>query len=45
MKTLMFIAFTAALIGLLISIVALYKLVHSKKTQTYHELNTLRQNS
>ena len=45
MKTLMFIAFIAALIGLLISMVALYKLVHAKKTHPYNELNTLTHNA
>lgn len=33
MKTLLLIAFTAALIGLVISVVALYKMIFTKKTQ------------
>lgn len=33
MKTLLLIAFVAALIGFIISVVALYKLVFTRKTQ------------
>jgi len=40
MKTLLLIAFAAALVGLLISMVALYKLVHTKKSQSYRNLLT-----
>lgn len=35
MKTLLLVAFGAALIGLVISMVALYKLVFTKKTQLF----------
>jgi len=35
MKTLLFIAFAAALIGLIISAAALYKLVFTRKTQLF----------
>lgn len=35
MKTLLLIAFTAALIGLIISITALYKLIFPQRTQLF----------
>lgn len=35
MKTLLLIAFAAAFIGLIISVIALYKLVFTRKTQLF----------